>query len=211
MRARQGLLKQGARALLRGSVRTAERVLSTRPPGCPLGVNGPPSCADCFALIDCDRRFDLDLPAVHERYKSFMVEAHPDKLASRPPAERAALASRAASLTHAVSVLRDPAERAKHLLDLAGRPLGEMTSSELVGSSFLADMLDAREQVEDAAGSEEVLVELERGNARRLSALSADLASAFASSDLDKATRLTAQLQYLQRIATEINEQRQVT
>jgi hypothetical protein len=86
-----------------------------------------------------------------------------------------------------------------------------MTSSELVGSSFLADMLDAREQVEDAAGIEEVLVELERGNARRLSALSADLASAFASSDLDKATRLTAQLQYLQRIATEINEQRQVT
>lgn len=158
---------------------------------------------DYFALTACEPRFDLDLAALHERYKAFMVEIHPDKLASRPPSEQRELASKAAALTQAMSVLRDPAQRAKHLLDLHGRPLAEETTGEVLGEGFLARMLEAREAVEDA-GSEVKLKALREDNERRVEALSAELARAFAGGDLDAAVQLTAQLQYLQRIGSEI-------
>ncbi|KAJ1626796.1 HSCB C-terminal oligomerization domain-containing protein [Pavlovales sp. CCMP2436] len=165
--------------------------------------------ADYFALTECERRFDLDLPALHERYKAFMVQIHPDKLASRPKAERAELASQAATLTQAMSILRDPAQRAKHLLELVGRPLGEETSDgALLSSGFLGEMLELREEVEDAGSDEAQLQRLNSENELKIQTLSARLASAFQSGDLDAATGLTAELQYLQRIQTEIAERR---
>jgi Fe-S protein assembly co-chaperone HscB len=110
-----------------------------------------------------------------------------------------------------MGVLRDPAQRAKHLLALAGRPLGEETSGgDVLGGSFLAEMLELRESVEDAP-SEQALRALAAHNEARVHALSADLAAAFAAGDLDEATRLTARLQYLQRVASEIEQRREVT
>lgn len=195
-------LRHGQRLLARG----------LPPPRAPLrGLQraGAPPRTDYFALADVEPRFDLDLPALHERYKASMVAIHPDKLASRPPSEQRALASKAAALTQAVGVLRDPAQRAKHLLALRGRPLGEESTGDVLGSGFLARMLEAREAVEEA-GSEAELGRLLEENERLVQALSADLAGAFQGGDLDEATRLTGRLQYLQRIGAEIRQRQEV-
>ncbi|KAG8459823.1 hypothetical protein KFE25_014386 [Diacronema lutheri] len=194
--------------LLHASRRAAARAAPAARRGAQRLQTRPPSGPDYFALTECERRFDLDLTALHERYKSFMVQIHPDKLARRPADEQQELASRAATLTQAVGVLRDPAQRAKHLLELHGRPLGEEATGESVGAPFLAQMLDAREAVEEAK-SEAELHRLDRDNDALVQTLSAALAGAFARRDLDEASRLTAQLQYLQRIGAEIRQRRE--
>ena len=59
----------------------------------------------------------------------------------------------------------------------------------------------------EASPDEGRLAELRTRNRSQLDALSSELALAFTSSQLDDARRLTAQLQYLQRIHQEIDEQ----
>ena len=97
--------------------------------------------------------------------------------------------------------------RATHLLELLGRPLSEEDGAgELLGPAFLMEVMELREELEDAPDEARLVVLRERNQAQ-LEALGSELAVAFASLQLDEARKLAAQLQYLNRIHEEIDVQ----
>ena len=85
-----------------------------------LGVRRLTSAAitDRFALLQAERRFDLDLDKLHRRYKLLMGETHPDRHSRSNTADQQAAADHASELTDAYAVLRAPHTRAVHLLEL---------------------------------------------------------------------------------------------
>ena len=116
------------------------------------------------------------------------------------------MANQASSITDAYSELKQPHRRASHLLELIGKPLAEGDNGALLGPSFLMEIMELREELE-ASPDEARLAELRARNRDQLNALNHELALAFASAQMDDARRLTAQLQYLQRIHEEIDSQ----
>lgn len=163
---------------------------------------------DHFALLRVERRFDLDSGQLKGSYKGLMGDAHPDRHGRASAEEQQRVADHAASITDAYAVLREPHLRAVHLLELLGAPLDEETSSDVLGAGFLMEVMEAREELEEAAGAEDAprLQALRDANRDAVGALHAALGPAFAGGDLEQARALTARLQYLQRIEAEIRE-----
>ena len=146
---------------------------------------------------------------MHGSYKALMARLHPDRFGMASQEEKLSVADQAAAVTDAYSELKQPHRRASHLLELLGVALTEGDNGSLLGPPFLMEIMELREELEalGANPTEGRLAELRTRNRTQLDALSSELALAFASSQLDDARRLTAQLQYLQRIHQEIDSQ----
>ena len=100
---------------------------------------------------------------------------------------------------------------AVHLLELLGKPLEEAAGGELVGTDFLLEVMEVREELEECENDAARLVQLREANRLRVLEVSAELGSSFSQHDLVKARALTAQLQYLQRIEDEIRAKTEPT
>lgn len=160
---------------------------------------------DCFALLKTERRFDLDASQLHNTYKMLIAEHHPDRYSLQGDLAVQEASMVASQITDAYTVLRYPHRRAKHLLCLLGAPLNEEMSSDDVGTDFLMDIMQMREEIDEFSCDPIRLGELRQTNKKRLDGLIRVLSEAFTSSNLDEARMLTAQLQYLQRIEEEIH------
>lgn len=105
---------------------------------------------DPFETLGIDPRFDLDLKAVEARHRDLSRALHPDRYAQAPAAERRMALSRAIEVNEAWRAVRDPIKRAEALLHRLGVPSGE-TAEPNPGSDLLMEMLEAREELSDAA------------------------------------------------------------
>ncbi|HEX7652647.1 MAG TPA: DnaJ domain-containing protein [Verrucomicrobiae bacterium] len=73
---------------------------------------------DLFALLQVERRPNLDADRLKQQFLALSTPVHPDKIHSAPPAEKAAAATAFAALNTAHSTLTDPKARLGHLLEL---------------------------------------------------------------------------------------------
>ena len=137
---------------------------------------------------------------------SAQARLHPDRFGTASQEEQQEKADQASSVTDAYSELKQPHRRASHLLELIGGALTEGDNGALLGPPFLMEIMELREELE-ASPDEGRLAELRARNRSQLDALIQELALAFLNSQLDDARRLTAKLQYLQRIHEEIDAQ----
>jgi len=160
---------------------------------------------DRFALLQCERRYDVDLNLLQSRYKAMMAETHPDRHGRSSASEQQAAADSASEITDAYAVLRAPHQRAVHLLELLGAPLDEETGASVLDPTFLTEVMEMREELEEVASEPERLRTLRDTNTASMSALHSDLTFAFAVNNLEQARALTARLQYLNRIEEEIH------
>lgn len=176
----------------------------------PMAVACARRCAsstvvDRFTLLEVERRFDIDERHLTQRYKALMSNSHPDRHGCSGAAVQQQAADHAAELTDAYRVLRSPHSRAVHLLELLGAPLNEETGGDLLGAGFLMQVMEVREELEEAGTQPARLQALRAANDVAVGELHVLLGGAFASQDLEQARSLTAQLQYLQRIEDEIH------
>lgn len=142
------------------------------------------------------------------------AEAHPDRHGQADASQQQAIADKASEITDAYAILKQPHLRATHLLELHGLPLNEETGGEVVGMDFLMDIMEVREELEEANNDPETLRTLRDANQQAMSELLEQLAAAFdddANSDLERARALTARLQYLHKIEEEIRARTEVT
>jgi DnaJ-domain-containing protein 1 len=104
--------------------------------------------------------------------------------------------------------LAQPASRAQYLLRLAGRddPIAEARGSRGVSAELLAEVMEAREVIADAAAPRAALEALRARNRAALGAIETDLAAAFAAGDLGLAGDITVALQYSAKIDDEVGE-----
>ena len=113
----------------------------------------------------------------------------------------------ASTITRSYEKLRHKHSRAMHLLELLGHAVDESSSGDLVGPGFLMEMMEAREDLEAITdGEDDQLQPLLQENKQRMEDIAVQLDSAVQSRDFETAARLTAQLQYLNRLEETIRE-----
>jgi molecular chaperone HscB len=82
---------------------------------------------DFFTLFDLPRHLRLDLSALEKTFYAHSRKLHPDRFASRPPAEQAAALAASSQLNDAYRTLRSPILRTEYLLALEGIQLEEQS------------------------------------------------------------------------------------
>ncbi len=106
--------------------------------------------ANYFERLGLPRRFSVDAAELERAYLAKSREVHPDFHLAGSETELSASLDASSALNEAYSTLRDTFTRADYLLTLLGGP----TASEhkQMPAAFLAEMLEAREQIEEARG-----------------------------------------------------------
>jgi len=104
--------------------------------------------SDYFSRLGLPRRFALDAAELERHYLARSRAVHPDYHAGGPTADLAASLELSAALNEAYTTLRDPFTRADYLLSLEGGPTA--AEQKQMPPAFLAEMLEARERIEDA-------------------------------------------------------------
>ena len=107
---------------------------------------------DPFATLGLPRQYDVDLAAVEKTHRELSRALHPDKYAGAGASERRESLERAVAVNEAFRAVRDPVRRAEALFTLAGIPVGENVEPKSE-ASFLMEMLDQREALEEAKDS----------------------------------------------------------
>ena len=132
---------------------------------------------DHFQRLGLSRRFPLDAAELERAYLSRSRTLHPDYHLAGSAAELSASLELSAALNEAYNTLRDPFARADYLLTLAGGPAA--SEFKQLPPNFLAEMLEAREEVEQARGTPAKVARLDREITARAESIVGELEAAF--------------------------------
>ena len=107
---------------------------------------------DHFAVLGLPRSFALDLPALERSYLQKSRELHPDHQRHLGEERQAELLRRSAELNNAYKALKDPFDRAEHLVEILDPEA--MARAKNLPRDFLLDAMELAERVADCAGGE---------------------------------------------------------
>src|SRR3954468_23697979 len=99
-----------------------------------------------FELFDLQPAFALDVAALEDSYRGLQTLIHPDRYAQAGDAERRASMQMTTRVNEAYRALKDPVQRAKHLLDLQGVDVAFETNTQMP-TDFLMQQLEMREEL----------------------------------------------------------------
>lgn len=133
-----------------------------------------------FELLGFPERFDLDPALIERAYHERSKDAHPDRFASAPVAERLAAVQRSIELNDAYKTLKRPVSRAEYLLERHGLSIGD--NERIDDHELLMKILSLREELAEARGEgrTDEVARLERMMKSHHKALLATLAHSFA-------------------------------
>jgi molecular chaperone HscB len=136
---------------------------------------------DPFDILGVEPRFELDLRALEQRHRDVSRALHPDRYTGAPAAERRLALGRAIEANEAMRVLRDPIRRGEALARRAGVAVSE-EAEQKVSPALLMEIMEAREELAEAAKKKDLARVKQLGEAmraRELATLSA-IGEAFA-------------------------------
>jgi len=82
-----------------------------------------------FKIFSLPPHLVVDTAALEKSFYALSRKLHPDRFASRPPAEQAAALAESSRLNDAYRTLKDPVARTEYLLELEGIQLEEQSSA----------------------------------------------------------------------------------
>ncbi|KAJ9107390.1 hypothetical protein QFC21_000840 [Naganishia friedmannii] len=140
----------------------------------------------------------LDVRDLRSRYLRRQQGCHPDSYTGQGKIYDLAL-EQSSFLNKAYSTLADPLSRAQYLLEIYGNPISETDS--LDDPALLMDVMEAREELEEASTEEDV-EKVKESNGGRIRETMDGLAAAFGANppDLIRAKMLAIELQYLKNL-----------
>lgn len=157
-----------------------------------------------FDLFGLARAFALELEALERSYREIQSRVHPDRFAHAGDAERRASLQWTTRVNEAYRALKDPVQRAKHLLELNGVDVAFETNTAMP-ADFLAQQMELRESLEEAK-SAAALDEMRRKLLTQKSVLENQIAEAIdARKDYAGAAGLVRKLQFLDKLDSEID------
>jgi molecular chaperone HscB len=160
-----------------------------------------------FELFGLSASFGLETEALERSYREIQSRVHPDRFAHAGDAERRASLQWTTRVNEAYRTLKDPVQRAKHLLELHGVDVAFETNTAMP-PEFLMQQMELREALESATAAQD---------ASRLDALRAELAQSRlvleqrigeaidAKKDYRGAAELVRKLQFLDKLESEID------
>ena len=161
-----------------------------------------------FELFGLAPAFAIESEALERSYRDIQSKVHPDRFAHAGDAERRASLEWTTRVNEAYRTLKDPVQRAKHILDLQGVDVAFETNTQMP-TDFLLQQLELREELE-AAVDEKDPAGLDGMRARLRSqkqTLEGQIGAAIdARKDYAGAADLVRKLMFLDRLDTEIDE-----
>jgi molecular chaperone HscB len=160
-----------------------------------------------FELFGLPPAFALDTEALERAYREIQSRVHPDRYAHAGDAERRASLQWTTRVNEAYRALRDPVQRAKHLLELHGVDVQFETNTRMPGD-FLMQQLELREELERGVQAKDaaILDALKGSLQRQKRQLEAEVAQAIdAQKDYPGAAGLVRKLMFLDRLEREID------
>lgn len=160
-----------------------------------------------FELFDLAPSYALDAEQLEHSYKELQSLVHPDRYAQAVDAERRASMQWTTRVNEAYRTLRDPVQRAKHILELHGVDVAFETNTQMP-PDFLMQQLETREQLEEAIRKKDSgFLDSLRGNLggkRKL--LETQIAESIDTrKDYAAAANLVRKLMFMQKIEDEID------
>jgi len=107
-----------------------------------------------FELFGLAPAFALDPRALERSYREIQSQVHPDRFAHAGDADRRASLQWTTRVNEAYRTLKDPVQRAKHILELHGVDVAFETNTRMP-SDFLIQQLELREELERAVGKKD--------------------------------------------------------
>lgn len=163
---------------------------------------------DPFSTLGLPARFDLSEPEIRRAFLTRMAQSHPD--AASGGAGDAGEDAAAAGLTGAKRTLENPESRAEALLAHLGGP-GKSENRSLP-AGFLVEIMNVREQVEEAAGDPARLAEWRGWAAQKRTEYVAGTGAAFAGLsspparvDLEKIRTTLNAWRYIERLIEQLD------
>jgi molecular chaperone HscB len=157
-----------------------------------------------FDLFGLPPAFAVEGDALERSYREIQSRVHPDRFAHAGDAERRASLQWTTRVNEAYRTLKDPVQRAKHLLELNGVDVAFETNTAMP-ADFLAQQMELRESLEEAKSAAS-LDEMRRTLVTQKSILEKQIAEAIdARKDYAGAAQLVRKLQFLDKLDSEID------
>src|SRR5213075_2049635 len=102
-----------------------------------------------FELFNLEPAYAVNGAALEQAYRDLQALIHPDRHAQAGDAERLASLQITTRVNEAYRALKDPVQRAKHILELHGVDVAFETNTRMP-TDFLMQQLEMREELEDA-------------------------------------------------------------
>ncbi|HEX2651875.1 MAG TPA: Fe-S protein assembly co-chaperone HscB [Burkholderiales bacterium] len=157
-----------------------------------------------FELFGLPAQFALDLERLDRGYRDIQAKVHPDRFAHAGDAERRASMQMTTRVNEAYRVLKDPLQRAIHLLELNGVDVAFETDTAMP-KEFLMRQMEMRERLEEAKSSAALASILEDLN-REKKEIEQQLTVQFDARDFQGARTLVRKLMFFDRLAEEVDE-----
>ncbi|HEU5176189.1 MAG TPA: Fe-S protein assembly co-chaperone HscB [Burkholderiales bacterium] len=157
-----------------------------------------------FDLFGLPPSFSIEGEALERSYREIQSKVHPDRFAHAGDAERRASLQWTTRVNEAYRTLKDPVQRAKHLLELNGVDVAFETNTAMP-PDFLAQQMELRETLEDAKDAA-ALDALRTDLRTQQQSLQQAIAEAIdGKKDYTVAAGLVRKLQFLDRLDEEID------
>jgi molecular chaperone HscB len=160
-----------------------------------------------FELFGLQPAFSVDEAALERSYREIQSRVHPDRFAHAGDAERRASLLWTTRVNEAYRSLRNPVQRASHILALHGVDVAFETNTAMP-AAFLGQQMELREALENATRAKDVksLDALQKSIARDKQALEEKLAQRIdADKNYQSAAGLVRELQFLEKLEAEID------
>jgi molecular chaperone HscB len=157
-----------------------------------------------FDLFGLAPAYALEIDALERSYREIQSRVHPDRFAHAGDAERRASLQWTTRVNEAYRTLKDPVQRAKHLLELNGVDVAFETNTAMP-QDFLVQQMELREAL-DEAKTPVALDALRKKLVVEKRAMEQSIAEAIdAKKDYNGAAGLVRKLQFLDRLDEEID------
>ncbi|HEX2334423.1 MAG TPA: Fe-S protein assembly co-chaperone HscB [Burkholderiales bacterium] len=157
-----------------------------------------------FDLFGLPPAFEVEADGLERSYREIQSRVHPDRFAHAGDAERRASLQWSTRVNEAYRTLKDPVQRARHLLELHGVDVAFETNTAMP-ADFLAQQMELREALEEAKDAS-ALDALRRSLVKEKQFLEKAIAEAIdARKDYVGAAALVRKLQFLDKLDSEID------
>jgi molecular chaperone HscB len=158
-------------------------------------------------LFGLEPVFALNAASLDAAYRDIQAKVHPDRFAHAGDAERRASVQWTTRVNEAYRTLKDPLQRAKHLLELRGVDVA-FESNTAMPADFLVQQMALRESLEEALEAKDAasLDSLRKGLVEEKRRLETQIGESIdARKDYRSAAELVRKLQFLDKLDTEID------
>ena len=161
-----------------------------------------------FELFSMRTSFDVDLTKLSENFRQLQQAVHPDRFANSSDQEKRLSVQRAAFINEAHQTLKSPQRRARYLIELQGVVFDDQ-ANPVMSPMFLMQQIELREALSEVkskadpeAALDKILAELKSSRIVVLDNLAQQLNEP-ENADLDKASQLMHELQFLDKLQSE--------